>query len=71
MSKLSKTVVNNETLQMALTLIIWTTICILYIMERTVPDSLLATGSIVIGFYFHNAAQKQLMKAEAKCQSSE
>lgn len=66
MSKLVNNAINNEVLQAALSLIIWTTICILYIMERTVPDSLLIAGSAVLGFYFHNTAQKSQIRNEAR-----
>ena len=59
MSKTARFVIENSTFQYVLALVIWVTICGLYIMERAVPDTLLAAGSIVLGFYFHNVAQKQ------------
>lgn len=66
MSKTVNAIVTNETLQAALTIIIWTTICILYIMERPVADPLLTAGGIILGFYFHNSAQKAVERNEAR-----
>ena len=66
MKKQVQAIAMNETLQAALTIIIWTTMCILYIMEKPVPDTLLTAGSIVLGFYFHNAIQKAIVRSEAK-----
>ena len=70
MKKQVQTIAMNETLQAALTIIIWLTMCILYIMERTVPDTLLTAGSIVLGFYFHNAIQKAIARSDAKLKST-
>ena len=58
MSKAVKFAIENSTFQYVLALIIWITICLLYIMERAVPDTLLTAGSLVLGFYFHNLATK-------------
>lgn len=66
MKKLSNNLVTNETLQAALTIIIWTTICILYIMEKPVADPLLTAGGIILGFYFHNSIQQAVIRNEAR-----
>lgn len=66
MSKTVNAIVTNETLQAALTIIIWTTICILYIMEKAVPDALLSAGSIILGFYFHNSIAQAVKRNDAR-----
>lgn len=60
MKKNIRTFLDNSVLQAALTLIVWGTICYLYIAAREVPDTLLAAGSIILGFYFRTAAEQAL-----------
>jgi hypothetical protein len=39
-------------LQAVLSLLLWSTICYMYLQGRTVPGELLTVGGAIIGFYF-------------------
>lgn len=59
-----KLLVDNTVLQGILTVIIWGTMSYLYATGAAVPDTLLSAGSIILGFYFHGAAQAALKRKE-------
>ena len=60
MSKRMRSLLDNSVLQAVLTIMIWAVICYLYVTGQAVPDTLLSAGSIILGFYFHTAAQSAL-----------
>jgi membrane-bound ClpP family serine protease len=62
MKRFLSNVTASEVLQALLALLLWGTICYLYLTGQAVPDTLLGAGSIVLGFYFHSAAQTAALK---------
>ena len=57
----------NTILQAVLSLLLWGTICYLYIKGEAVPDTLLTSGGLILGYYFHSSAQAALTaKAKVK-----
>ena len=66
MKRFMNTVTSNEVLQAALAIMLWGTVCYLYITGQAVPDTLLSAGGLVLGFYFHGAAQSALLKYGSK-----
>lgn len=62
MTKLVKSIVDGSILQAILTLLVWGTICYLYLTGQAVPDTLLSAGSIILGFYFHSVAQQAVTR---------
>lgn len=62
MNKVLKSIVDGSVLQAILTLLVWGTICYLYITGQAVPDTLLSAGSIILGFYFHSVAQQAITR---------
>lgn len=66
MKKFLNNITSGEVLQAILAIMLWATICYLYITGQAVNDTLISAGSIVLGFYFHGAAQNALLKAGVK-----
>lgn len=66
MKRFLNAVTSGEVLQALLAIMLWGTICYLYIIGASVPDTLLSAGGVVLGFYFHSAAQAALIKAGVK-----
>ena len=64
MHKFLNAVNTNSVLQAVLTIMIWAVICYLYATGQAVPDTLLSAGSIILGYYFHTAAQEALRVRE-------
>ena len=56
----------NSVLQAVLTIMVWGVISYLYATGKAVPDTLLSAGSIILGFYFHSAAQEVLTPKSSK-----
>ena len=54
----------SDVLQAILTIMVWGVISYLYATGKAVPDTLLSAGSIILGYYFHTAAQAALLKAQ-------
>lgn len=64
--KFLNAVTTGEVLQALLALMLWGTVCYLYITGQAVPDTLLSAGGVVLGFYFHGVAQSTLLKTGVK-----